>query len=662
MRKICTWFLEHIRWFSTFIAILVSAGIFIQLTKNFFHFTFYFSTTRFHIIVIPLFELFLLLAATDLFIHFRKKKGKEFLWQLFFVFFLANTIILFLLTAYYNNFDKLQNPLIDFLLNFSLFIKVVFIVGILFSSWLGFKVQLIQIWKTFLLEDEENIDRKGIRFTIAFLFFFFFVGLGLRLINLAGFPPYVDEYSHTSFAFSLYKGGTFEYTRAFLPVTLPVLISFRIFGVSLWAGRFPMVLINMLSIIPLYALGRRINRIVGYISVALFSLSPWIVAVSRTIREYAIAPIFFFLSAIFLIDLLEWEGISFKQYLAKNKVKILGALFILIYIFFDHQSILKIVVVNYGVFGVLAAVKIIKQNRSGWMKWAIFGVGCILIALMIVLSNVVPQYVLNSQSSFKVTTSFWSMLFANFDQHWYFGLNQIGYVILLIGSFFSIGAIITHYSKSNFTFLFSFMVFTAILLYFTFFLVTSTVPVRTRYGVLLEYWYLIIVAIFLFVVYQVIRFLVKRRNVSNVIFVLFFLGLFTNYQALIKVITYEGGGTLLTTGEKHYIVAPAYKYLVDNLSTNDALFSDLIPHYDEIFGQQLHPLVFIDNGKNINSENQQIPEVIAQYQQGWIALSANARPTLHGLSFASSFIDGLDIRYLGMKGEMYLWTWHKLTQ
>jgi predicted membrane-bound mannosyltransferase len=184
---------------------------------------------------------------------------------------------------------------------------------LLVSFWLGFRESLLRIWTTYSFSTDKEETRKDTWLTVAFLLICFIIGLGLRLYNLGGFPAYVDEYLHMSTAIGIIKGNPVEYFRAFLTVSLPVYLSYRIFGISLWAGRLPMVLINMLAIFPLYLLGRKINKGVGYLSVLLFMFSPWIIADSRTVRDYAVVPLFFYLAAVLLIDLLDWDRLSFMQ-------------------------------------------------------------------------------------------------------------------------------------------------------------------------------------------------------------------------------------------------------------------------------------------------------------------------------------------------------------
>ena len=105
----------------------------------------------------------------------------------------------------------------------------------------------------------------------------FAVGVAIRLVNLGGFPPYPDEDNHTSTALELLRTGTTTYTRSLLTVTLPVLVSFKLLGVSWFEARLPMVLLSMASVWPLYAIASRVNRSVGVLAAFLFAISPWMI-------------------------------------------------------------------------------------------------------------------------------------------------------------------------------------------------------------------------------------------------------------------------------------------------------------------------------------------------------------------------------------------------
>ena len=228
--------------------------------------------------------------------------------------------------------------------------------------------------------------------TVLILLGIFALGLALRLYGLAGYPPYIDEYIHTSDAVDLYVNHNFEWNRAYLTVTLPIYLSYLIFGVSLWASRLPMVIINMLAIFPLFALGKKIDQKLGYLAVGLFVLNPWAIAAARPARDYAIVPAFFYLATVLLIDLFDWDGQTLRQYLIKYKFQIVILALVLGYVLFDHQSVLKITLALYGIFGLLAVLKALKQKPSLKMMIVVLVASTLLVVLLAENSDVISRY------------------------------------------------------------------------------------------------------------------------------------------------------------------------------------------------------------------------------------------------------------------------------
>jgi hypothetical protein len=134
------------------------------------------------------------------------------------------------------------------------------------------------------------------------------IGLVLRTWNLAELPPYADELLHLETAKSIVHGqplNSVVYLRSLYTVTIPVAISLLLFGVNLWSARFAGVIVNSLAVIPLYLLGRRINKFVALLAVGLYATNPWIIAVSRNVREYAYYSFFFYLVAWVMLKFYE---------------------------------------------------------------------------------------------------------------------------------------------------------------------------------------------------------------------------------------------------------------------------------------------------------------------------------------------------------------------
>jgi hypothetical protein len=134
-------------------------------------------------------------------------------------------------------------------------------------------------------------------------------------------------------------------------------------------------------------------------------------------------------------------------------------------------------------------------------------------------------------------------------------------------------------------------------------------------------------------------------------------GLFTNYPAIWKVLSYHGGGTLSITGERHYLVEPAYGFLATRLTNRDVLLTDILYRYDEISQQLFHPLETISFYQLVFSQDVEPLSVIDEYPRGWIAVSGNARPVEFGLQPADFVYDGTYVKYFGTQGEIYLWQW-----
>ena len=646
---------KYRKWIYLMLALPVSIGVIFQLIYYFIYPLAYVPWPKFHLAILPFAELILLFGCIDIHNRNREKQKSTLGWQLAFIYSSINLITVFMLEAYYEKLAQYSSA--QLVLSYMPAVEYILVFSIVLCLWMGFRRTIISTWNTFTFL--ENAPQIRTWHTITILLTCFTLGLGLRLYNLGGFPPYIDEYIHTHTAIALMDGESVEYGRAFLTVSLPVFISYRIFGISLWASRLPMVIINMLAIFPLYALGKRINRGVGYISVVLFVISPWMIAVSRTVRDYAVVPVFFYLAAVLLIDLLDWDGLSIKRYLCMHKYRLVVVALILGYSIFDRLSILKIILALYGIFGTLVILKTFKRKPSRWLKIAIPISGVALILLMIARNDrFVHSFIEHGSIVIKQAPTYWNSLVDSNVRQWYF-IKEIGYGILLIGVFFAIRAIFSRYSKHDYRYLFCFMVFAANLVYLTYLLVDKRIPERPRYGALLEYWYVIVVAVVLFVFINIVRQVPSRR--LSIFLVLTISGLFINYPAIHELLSYRGGETFEITGENHYIVEPAYKYLVERLTEKDVLLSDIIENYDEISGRRFHALDYFSYFNLVLEKDFTPLEIIEQYPRGWIAVvSPIGRPAFSTMQFSDFVHDGKYIDSIGFIGEIYLWHWDEM--
>jgi len=606
----------------------------------------YISPSQVHLAVLFLAEPLLCYFSYDIYSRSQSEKRNKVAWQLSFATLLLNLIAVYLLANFYKS--RTQYPLVATLYAFVPALKIGFIFGTLFCFLKGFGDDVISVWNSFSFSEDNEMVRNGKWITIIVLAAAFVLGIGLRLINLANYPPYIDEYSHIHAAIDFLRGAPLTYERAFLTVSFPVYLSYRLLGISLWTSRFPMVLINMLAIFPLYFLSRKINRWVGYVSVLLYVLSPWTIAVSRTVRDYAIVPLFFYLAALLLIDLLDWEGLNLKQYLNRNKFRIGGALLILIYAMIDVLSILRIIMLVYVIFGALVILKIWKTRQSQWLRVTAICICAVGIIFTALYSGLLRRFLADGALVYQKDLTSWYSLVSNNVRQWYF-FSGISYLIIVIGGFFVLRSIFSRYRKSDFVFLICYAACAATLCYLVFFLVNPNIPTRVRYGILMEYWYLIVVAAVLYAGFY--AFQRKFGNRYLVISIIMVAALFFNYQSYSTIFTYQGGGVFPLTGEHHYIVEPAYDYLAGHLTKNDVLMTDIMAYYDMISGHRL------GNVKVIDFSSDDPLNVIKEYPQGYIAVTAASHPERTNLQLADFVCAGKQVHYLGLVGEVNVWQW-----
>jgi hypothetical protein len=647
----------HLLYFVFGIPVIL--GIIYVVCTLLFSFPTYASWSQLHLFFVVLLEPLLLIFLFDKWTQAKNKKINPTPWVSILIFFIINTLALIALSKYYNNPGRAQYDSVKVLLGIEPFLWAVLAIGILFCLVIIFGKRIAHFWNTFSFTSNSIMDRLSNKKTIFFLGGFFILGLTLRLINLNQFPPYADEYIHTHNAFGVFSGLPVVWNRAFLPVTFPVIISYKLFGVSLWAARFPMVLFNMLAILPLYFLGKKINKLIGFISVFLFVFNPWIIAASRTVREYAVIPLYFFLSALLLLDLLEWEGFYWKCYLVKNSWRFLILIIIAAYAVYDNLSILKILILNYAVFGGILILKIIKIRTS--IKLRIIGsiISLVGIILLVIKSRIIERVSNYLQGVSEPALRYWNLLTTSNINHWFSLIPAIAYIILLVACFFALRAILQKVDQPEIVIGYSFLMFVGLLLFLTFFLVTPKLPARVRYGVLLEFWYLPLTALFFFIVFRILQSFVKGTKTGQIASFILLATLFINFRSIDKILNYTGGGALSVSGEKHYMVEPAYRFVLPELNNGDLLLTDYLGSYDELFDRKFLEVNKVSFLKSVIRAKVSWTDWVRKNQEGWIVLTPNSRIEKNGLAFKDVSVDDKIVYYIGRFGECYVWHWKK---
>ncbi len=228
-------------------------------------------------------------------------------------------------------------------------------------------------WRPAMEHSAPNGQKQPIRKDLAAVLALMVLAVLLRGFNLGTAFPAVDEYYHLIAAQQLVQGTALAavYPRGLWLVTLPVSLALRVFGHQIWAARMVGVLFNVLAIIPLYLLVRKINRPIALLAGTLYAISPWIITFARVAREYAVYPFYFYWIVYGMIVLVEAIPAGFVftrdwKRLLRSRTIVLAAVLSFPPFFglkVDWLSTFRTILIAYVVFGIAVLTRI-RLGRS----------------------------------------------------------------------------------------------------------------------------------------------------------------------------------------------------------------------------------------------------------------------------------------------------------
>jgi len=348
-------------------------------------------------------------------------------------------------------------------------------------------------------EDGNENDRRY----VLILLLLFVLAFSLRVTNLTILEPYTDEYTHLIGAKALMTHGSTEhaynwdtrtYLRAF-PLTYSIGFLFKLFGDSLFIARLPGVLFGALTVIPFYLMFRGTNRAIGLIAAGLWAISPWAIAVSRTVREYAIFPFFYIFIFIFLVRLrnIILGYLEHRHKINLPRLALYGVVFALplIYAAIDRYSTFKQIVLLYFAFALYLLFGIF---RSGQISPRVKkGMGFIAAGTLIALYASLPSNLGAISILPLVDLFFVDLIFNNYVTQWYGDNGAIGFYAI-----FAAGVLAAVYSllKQKFHIVgFALLSFATYLYFFTFHFAWYNKP---RYGFSIHIWLIPLIAVGVF--------------------------------------------------------------------------------------------------------------------------------------------------------------------
>lgn len=465
-------------------------------------------------------------------------------------------------------------------------------------------------------------------------------------------PFYLDEQLHTHQAIELLNGGELTYQRSFLPVTFPVLLSFKFFGISWLKARLPMIFLNVLSVFPLYLLFNKVNKWLAFAAVGLFLINPWAIAVSRNVREYAVLPLFFYTAALLVYRLGD------KQ--ENKKVTFIFAAILAAYlIIFDTRGFLILSLTFYflGTFFYL-----IRWKRSGESYIKILSFGGVFVAAFLWL--IIRIY--NSQKASDLTGNlpiinfnpiFLTSVTQSAEQHSYslpfFGWILIAIVLINLRSLTKTDLNPAEKIKQLFS-----ANYLLIFIFLSFIIGANGFPVRTRYGIILE-----ILSIPIWISFFHDLFLFLRRKGTplgvNVFIFLVLAATFFNFRGLNQVYTYKGGPSFSITGINHFRNKEAYEYLNRKLKPGDTVMMDRFYFNNEMYGYQWPEYEWIRANQYLTDNTKSIGEQMPNIEEGWVVLYPEAMADTFGFELGAFESEDYRFKYHGKFGDTYIWHWTK---
>ena len=505
-------------------------------------------------------------------------------------------------------------------------------------------------------QEKEEQDKKTIAQEVGIVIGFMFLALALRVYNLENLSPYVDEYAHFIAANSILEGVPLGsvYQRSLWIVTLPVTLSFYLFGNELWAARLPGVLFNTLAIIPLYLLTRKINRKIAVLSVFLYASSPWIIATARNTREYAFYPFYFYWIAFGLMKIIEWipEELSLKSLWKEltRKGRWIAILFLslpVLYIKIDIYSTFKEAALIYAVFFCFFGIRMLPNKNKITLPRVI-----LLIALLSFSIPVIRPYLgMLRHFNFRIYPT---RILLNSAHQWYFQRIILVPIIMLISSFW--GAVV--FGKRNQILVYIWALFGGSYIVFSVFFVRYFMP---RYIIFMEYWFLILMAIGFYMLWLFLKEILSLK-ISGIAIILLFL-LFLNFpQTLLP--TQEQQKTLHmgyfpVDGEQHLNMEDLDLFFANKVTTDDVLLTTVYnghliwQHKDEQFGD-----IFFLNLRNndVDGNKAKIESIIKEHKKGWLIIDI-ARITLAEIPWENFVLKDTQFKFFGVIGDNYVWSW-----
>jgi hypothetical protein len=508
-----------------------------------------------------------------------------------------------------------------------------------------------------LLTRKPGLDTSKPIIDSIIVVFFILLALLLRVFNLENLYPYADEYHHLLAVKALLAGASWDtvYQRGFFIVTLPVVFSFELFGVELWAARLPGVLFNALAVIPLFLITKKINRRMAVLSCLLYATSPYIIAFARDVREYAYYPFYFYWIIYAMVLFLQGFPDGFvlaRDWKRLRSTIILMSIILVLPIVYseaiDGDSTFRLILVAYGVFAVFLLRKFDLRNVGNLVVLGIAAIGTGIIASTYLARFMTFQFFDSRPLLF---------FFVNPEQQWYF--SRVA-VLPLIGFFYGF-FLTTTFWRSNFVPSFLYTLYIVYLLFFVMFFGATGFNLHPRFLVSAQLWYIPTITIGLFCIWICLRVLFnEKRFVIFTLTLFLFFATFNFPQILLPTLSREE--YMPISRLIHDDFDEAQSYLLEQSREGDVLVGGVYARYASWQETPKFSAIYTYSDPDIKRSGMEpreyIASIVGKYDSGWIVLD-DLRFKLTGSPLPQGLVllQEKKVEYVGKFISQYVWRW-----
>ena len=480
------------------------------------------------------------------------------------------------------------------------------------------------------------------------------LALLLRLPNLGRLFPAVDEYYHLIAARQIAEGAALGsvYPRGLWIVTVPMSLAMRTFGYELWAARLVGVLFNVLAIVPLFLLTSKMNRGIALLSAALFATSPWIVTFARIAREYAFYPFYFYWVLLGMVCLIRWipEGSvvprDWKAILTPRLLLTAAALTLppLFALYGDRLSTFRTILLAYPIFGLFVLARFDLKDRSNWPFLALLAGGLLIASFAWYERQKAKILPFPRYNSVPV-----EYFLPNPQQQWYFGRL----VLLIVVGLLAAAACSYLIRRRNFLPLFVFTLFAGYLAFFALFSMTFF---HTRHLSTTELWYVILVAVGLYLVWKIVAVLLpwKSRLATAILAAAIGISVINTPQLVLPTISTNPDDRI--SEDYLHDMTLVQAFMLEHVEQGDVLISTV---YGLYASWREEPRFAAQYRINTQTPLDEISTMIAESPSGWIVID-RIRLDM-STPGAREFAGIADVQYVGLFGDESVWHWQHLT-